>query len=249
MFSTALDHFAESTPDRSSWLLKVPGTLLGRAEMREPNGPEATWTPPWIHAVAAAAWVVGPDMRMSYLNQDAERLLGVRASRALDRPCHQVVAGREPSGRPSCRAECPIFEAARRGREVRPKTLRIRRSPGDRWATILMIPTIAPDHSGPWLVHCAIDTTGIARAHGYVTRVASRTPITENERQLKGVDCLTRREREILDLLVRDETLWAISNELHISHATVRNHVQHILSKLGVHSIAQAVALSLIDTT
>jgi DNA-binding NarL/FixJ family response regulator len=46
---------------------------------------------------------------------------------------------------------------------------------------------------------------------------------------------------------MRDETLWAIASDLRISHATVRNHVQRILEKLGAHSIPQAVASTLID--
>ena len=40
--------------------------------------------------------------------------------------------------------------------------------------------------------------------------------------------------------------LYAIAARLHVSHATVRNHVQHILNKFGVHSIMEAVALYLL---
>ena len=35
-----------------------------------------------------------------------------------------------------------------------------------------------------------------------------------------------------------------IANSLHISVATTRNHVQHILKKLNVHSKLEAVALA-----
>ena len=57
---------------------------------------------------------------------------------------------------------------------------------------------------------------------------------------------LTVREREILRLLAEDHDLYTIANELHISYVTVRNHVQHVLAKLGVHSIMEAVACYLL---
>jgi DNA-binding NarL/FixJ family response regulator len=58
---------------------------------------------------------------------------------------------------------------------------------------------------------------------------------------------LTQREREILALLAADANLHEIAEKLSVSHATVRNHVQHILAKLGVHSILEAVAVWLLD--
>ncbi|MDH4038859.1 MAG: helix-turn-helix transcriptional regulator [Candidatus Krumholzibacteria bacterium] len=58
---------------------------------------------------------------------------------------------------------------------------------------------------------------------------------------------LTQREREILSLLAEDATLHEIAERLGVSYATVRNHVQHILRKLGVHSILEAVAVFLLN--
>jgi PAS domain S-box-containing protein len=53
---------------------------------------------------------------------------------------------------------------------------------------------------------------------------------------------LTRREREILRLLTSGFNTRAVAERLHVSPATVRNHVQKILAKLGVHSRLEAVA-------
>jgi len=53
---------------------------------------------------------------------------------------------------------------------------------------------------------------------------------------------LTRREREILRLLTSGLNTRAVAERLHVSPATVRNHVQKILDKLGVHSRLEAVA-------
>ena len=53
---------------------------------------------------------------------------------------------------------------------------------------------------------------------------------------------LTKRELEVLILLADGLTQSAIAAELSISAKTVATHIQRILSKLGVHSRAEAVA-------
>jgi DNA-binding CsgD family transcriptional regulator len=55
---------------------------------------------------------------------------------------------------------------------------------------------------------------------------------------------LTKREREILELVAVGEHTRTIADRLCISPATVRNHLQHIFEKLGAHSRVQAVALA-----
>jgi len=55
---------------------------------------------------------------------------------------------------------------------------------------------------------------------------------------------LTPREREILALLADGQTQAQIATTLVVSPKTVSTHIQHLLSKLGVHSRAQAVALA-----
>ena len=55
---------------------------------------------------------------------------------------------------------------------------------------------------------------------------------------------LSPREREILGLLAEGRTQGQIAGDLVISSKTVATHIQHILSKLGVHTRAQAVALA-----
>jgi len=52
---------------------------------------------------------------------------------------------------------------------------------------------------------------------------------------------LTPREKEILELLASGWSTSAIASRLYISQATVRNHVQHILTKLGVHGRLEAI--------
>jgi len=56
---------------------------------------------------------------------------------------------------------------------------------------------------------------------------------------------LTKREIEILDLLVNGLSNHQIADRLFISIETVRNHIRHIYEKLQVHSKSQAVVKAL----
>ena len=55
---------------------------------------------------------------------------------------------------------------------------------------------------------------------------------------------LTRREREVLDLLARGLDNGSIAAQLAVSEKTVRNTVSHIFDKLAVRSRAQAVVFA-----
>jgi DNA-binding NarL/FixJ family response regulator len=58
---------------------------------------------------------------------------------------------------------------------------------------------------------------------------------------------LTQRELEVLSLLVEGFSQPEIAEKLFISPRTVGKHFEHILSKLGVHNRAQAVAVAVRD--
>ena len=69
------------------------------------------------------------------------------------------------------------------------------------------------------------------------TRVSSMVPSTQME-QL--VDPLSERELEILSLIARGAINNEIASQLYIAEGTVKNHVTHILGKLGVRDRTQA---------
>jgi two-component system, NarL family, response regulator LiaR len=56
---------------------------------------------------------------------------------------------------------------------------------------------------------------------------------------------LTRREQEVLALLVKGMSNPEIAGHLYISRATVKVHISNILSKLGVASRAEAISLAI----
>jgi DNA-binding NarL/FixJ family response regulator len=59
------------------------------------------------------------------------------------------------------------------------------------------------------------------------------------------VERLSRREREVFELLVSGHDQQRIAKELIISPATARTHLQNVLRKLEVHSRLEATALAL----
>lgn len=52
---------------------------------------------------------------------------------------------------------------------------------------------------------------------------------------------LTKREKEVFELLILNQTTVEIATKLGISEKTVRNHISNVIQKLGVESRIQAV--------
>jgi len=52
---------------------------------------------------------------------------------------------------------------------------------------------------------------------------------------------LTKREKQVFDLLVTNKTTRDIAKELNISEKTVRNHISNTMQKLGVKGRSGAV--------
>ncbi len=61
----------------------------------------------------------------------------------------------------------------------------------------------------------------------------------DNEFSRKNL--LTKREREVFELLIQDKTTREIAKELFISEKTVRNHISNSMQKIGVKGRSQAV--------
>lgn len=76
----------------------------------------------------------------------------------------------------------------------------------------------------------------LVRARRLLARVSDRSTPQDTP--------LTARETQVLQLLAEGQSQDAIAGELFISAKTVSTHIQRILTKLGVHSRTEAVALA-----
>jgi LuxR family transcriptional regulator of spore coat protein len=56
---------------------------------------------------------------------------------------------------------------------------------------------------------------------------------------------LTKREKEIFKLLIKNYSILEISKILNISDKTVRNHISNVIQKLDVNDRCQAIVLLL----
>jgi len=91
----------------------------------------------------------------------------------------------------------------------------------------------------------ALNTAAVRRREAIVAAAALRRLLPRAARISSALgDELTTREREVLGLLVTGSGTSAIAVALVIVPATVRNHIQSILAKLGVHTRLEAVAMT-----
>ena len=52
---------------------------------------------------------------------------------------------------------------------------------------------------------------------------------------------LTKREKEVFELLILNKSTKDIAKELNISEKSIRNHISNVMQKLGVKGRTQAV--------
>ncbi len=157
-------------------------------------------------------------------NPECERLTGVTAEEAEGRFCWEVIAGRDAQGGIVCHPGCSIARLAQQGWPVRCTDLNLRTHYGPKRVTISTI--VLRDDAGTTVLHPLREAT-------------------EHEPAAKADDvrpCLTRRQREILYLLIEGIRVRQIAARLTLSETTVRNHIRAILRELGAHSQLEAVA-------
>ena len=88
----------------------------------------------------------------------------------------------------------------------------------------------------------------VAAGHVYLAPAVSHVVVNDHLRLRRGepaptgpTDLLSRRERDVFELLVRGNTNRRIARLLGISPKTVETHRAHVLRKIGVHSIVDLV--------
>jgi len=178
-------------------------------------------------------------------NDAATELLGYSSQEALGKPCHEILQWRNRCGDAICDGSCPSA-TVRRPDEIIETCEVLGRSATNRtlWLSASTIVPPTELQSQCRLVHLIrevalppeLERVIVDRLQGWSPDVVQADP---------RLEALTPREREVLELLAEGLSGTGIAERLFLSPATVRNHIQHILAKLDVHSRVEAVALAL----
>ncbi len=203
------------------------------------------------------AFVVDERFRITFWNAGAQTILGLPAAQVTGRPCYEVLAGRDPRGRRLCQRYCQIAVSAAHGEHLPNLDVFAPNDNGaGRWInlTSLALPTEGRG-SGHVIVHIFRDATRRVDQERFVEKVLAAARALQNGAEPPGPSIaparppavpgrpeLTRRERQVLLLLAQGLGTEAVTKLLSISQATARNHIQHVLEKLGVHTRLEAVA-------
>jgi len=179
-------------------------------------------------------WVTTLSGRIVFWNRAAERVLGYRARDVIGRVCADVLTGLDDYAGSLCGIGCDSAPLVTPDGFERAFDLQTRAKDGRRiWLDVAACGSDDGNASPPLVVH--------------VFREVTRTK--ELLRALRGrlahpsrrATRLTPRELEVLRVMAQGLGTTATATRLRVSRATVRNHVQNIFTKLGVHTRLEAV--------
>lgn len=189
--------------------------------------------------------VITSDGRILLWNRAAERILGYSAREAMGRLCCDVFLGRDDDGNRLCYRGCHMMALVKMNEPIEHFEMRSETKAGARvWldVSVLSIPSSRANGASneSLVVHLFRDVTATKELLSLVHERLGAASLAAEER--RGDPRLTRRELEILRLVATGLNTRAIAERVHVSPATVRNHVQNILGKLDAHSRLEAVA-------
>jgi len=182
----------------------------------------ARYLPPAIAEVSVPAYVLDTQGRIRWLNDAARALTGD----AVGRMFTSVL---EPD---DARRARPIFERNVSGKPHQDYALDLVGPDGATTRVEISSATLGPDHHVVGMFGLAVPATGLGAAAP--SRVGAEAADPR----------LTPRQREILAQLATGASTDQIADRLFLSRETVRNHVRHILQRLGARSRLEAVAMA-----
>jgi len=206
-----------------------------------------------VSSTADAAFATDEDDRIVIWNQAAERLLGHDAASVLGKMCHRVICGTDVFENRYCDEQCSLTQMIRRHEAIHHFEMNVRKSSGDMIrAAFYVVVVPGPRPSQFTVVHIFRPVEHGGDVQDLIRRIlaGSQTPSVlpdsgDGSAPSHGRPELTGREIEILRLMADGQSTQRIADTLFISTITVRNHVQHILQKLEVHSKVEAVSIAL----
>jgi PAS domain S-box-containing protein len=206
--------------------------------------------PDLVHSINACgdpAYIVDDRWTILHWNKSAEAMFGLSAAEVIGKRCYDVIAGLDDTGREVCRLHCEKWALARRGARIH--NFEVRCTPAhDRFTNVSILPLTDGNGRAIALAHIVRNVGRTKRLEQFVREIATSaedvlTPHPQNGFASDPTPIhLTNRELEVLHLLAHGGGTSAIAERLGVSRHTVHNHIAVVLSKLGVHSRAEAVA-------
>lgn len=195
-----------------------------------------------LATTAEGAFAIDGEGRIVLWNQGAEDLLGHTVREAVGRRCCELLVGDDENGNRLCCRGCHIMQISKAHTPVHTFDMRTRTKSGSTiWVNVSTL-RVSRDDSGDHTVHLIRDVTTTREILSLIReRLATPAPPSPAPPDASN-GVLTRREIEILHLIASGLNTKDTAERLHVSPATVRNHVQNILGKLGAHSRLEAVA-------
>jgi PAS domain S-box-containing protein len=185
-------------------------------------------------------FVIGADGRIVLWNRSAERILGYTAREVIGRSCCDVFVGRDDDRNRLCYQGCHVVTLVKTGEPIQTFDMSTRTKAGTPvWINVSLLVVPPNGTAGTLTIHLFRDVTATKEL---LTLVQERLSPPASDAGAAAPRVLTRRELELLRLMTLGLNTAAAAERLHVSPATIRNHVQNIFGKLGVHSRLEAVA-------
>lgn len=202
-----------------------------------------------LGASAEATFAVNDRGVIVAWNAAAEALLGYTAQDAVGKQCHELMHGVKPSGAPLCTADCSVVEFCKHGTSARRFEMLVPRAGGGEVFVDVVTVTIYEDDE-PIAIHVLNEAPSQRVMDIMARQIERRMPAHSangngNGHAGAGQESLTPREITVLSLLAEGMRTEDMAQHLSLSRATVRNHVQNIIVKLGVHSRVEAVVAAI----
>ena len=181
--------------------------------------------------------------KITLWNRSAEKILGYAVREVVGRPCCDVFVGRDTTGNRLCYRGCHVQSLVKMGEPIQHFEMATRTKAGKPvWIDVSILVVPGSRNGLQTTVHLFRDVTASHELEALLReRLAQPKPAPASVPGDSSTP-LTRRELEILRLMTSGANTKTMAERLHVSPATVRNHVQNIFGKLGVHSRLEAVA-------
>ena len=203
-----------------------------------------------LYHTVDGVFAVDATQRIIFWDPGCEELFDRSSQWVLGRPCYDVICGKNRvTDAQFCTPDCPVAALASGGKA--PNHFSIKTTDGSGMpinlsVNIILVPSLCKKR---WIVthllhRFANQDVLTAMDSVLSTKKLNKTAsLAANMGQCQhSADRLSPRETEVLQLLAEGLNSVLISKRLAVSNVTIRNHIQHIQNKLGVHSQAEAVS-------